>query len=53
MQVMNSSAHQVSRISITPSFIIEAGIQLSRTEHLKWPRLETDDTLVLSVRYQF
>ncbi|MEE9128446.1 MAG: hypothetical protein V3T84_00365 [Phycisphaerales bacterium] len=50
---MNSSAHQVSRTSITPSFIIEAGIQLSPTEDLKWPRLKTDDTVGLSVSIQF
>ncbi len=50
---MNSSAHQISRTSITPSFIIEARIELWRTEDLKWPRLKTDDTLVLSERFQF
>ena len=34
-QVMNSSAHHISPTSITPSFLIEVGIQLRRTEDLK------------------
>jgi len=38
---------------ITPNFILEAGVQLPIAQDMKSPRLETDYTLVLSVRIQF
>ena len=38
---------------ITPNFILEAGVQLPIGQDLKAPRLETDYTVVLSLRIQF
>ena len=38
---------------ITPNFILEAGVQLPIGQDLKSPRLETDYTVVLSIRIQF
>ena len=38
---------------ITPNFILEAGVQLPILQDLASPRLETDFTVVLSLRIQF
>lgn len=38
---------------ITPNMILEAGVQLPIAQDMKVPRLETDHTLVLSIRIQF
>ena len=38
---------------ITPSFILEAGIQLPMVQSMKSPRLSTDYTVILSMRFQF
>ncbi|MEE9212640.1 MAG: transporter [Phycisphaeraceae bacterium] len=48
-QVFGSPGLQI----ITPNAIIEAGVQLPIHQSLKSPRLETDLTVVLSVRLQF
>ncbi len=38
---------------ITPNFILEAGVQLPIAQDMKSPRLNTDYTVVLSLRIQF
>ena len=38
---------------ITPNFILEAGVQLPILQDLPSPHLETDFTVVLSLRIQF
>ena len=38
---------------ITPDFIVEAGVQLPMVRSMKSPRLSTDYTVILSVRFQF
>jgi len=48
-QVFGSPGVQI----ITPQWIIEAGVQLPIEQDMKAPRLETDFTTVLSVRFQF
>ena len=38
---------------ITPQWILEAGVQLPIHQDMNSPRLETDFTFILSVRFQF
>ncbi|MFQ5810875.1 MAG: transporter, partial [Armatimonadota bacterium] len=38
---------------ITARWILEAGVQLPTHQHMRAPRLETDDTVVVSFRFQF